>query len=603
MGMGRPSHSHGSGADEERLPLRGGLETERPPPPPGHHAAEQLKEARRGGGSRLWRASVRAGLVLCLLTVPVVLLLLRWQADTSPRWVFDFEPPEEDDDQDTQDDMLDDISPSPHIEYDRLLGGLLIDGFDEKSCRSRYQFARYHNSSSIPSPYLIERLRKQEALQKKCGPGTKAYNEASKKLRSGQSINTTDCNYLLLTIHAGLGNRMLEITSAFLYALLTNRILLVDRYMEIGDLFCEPFHGTSWLVPSDFPLNYDEFTQRSPESYGNMLQNKVAADNTDLSLAGTRPRYVYLHLDGTYGFHDKLFFCEEDQRFLQGVRWLIMRTDMYFVPSLFLIPAFQDELGRLFPEKDTVFHHLGRYLFHPTNDIWYTVTRYYRSFLAKAEKRVGIQIRIYETTGILQRNGPFPHILNQILSCAQNEKLLPEIGMAAGAAETQNKEPAAQTQNNRTIAILTTCLSSWYSDQIQKKYNEHPTVDGTTVEVHQPSSEEYQRSRNKKHNKKALAEIYLLSMTDELITSGFSTFGYAAQGLAGLKPWIMFRSENHVVPEPPCSQAMSIEPCFHNAPSYDCKAKRDTDLGKVVPYVKHCEDVSWGLKIVNQTQL
>jgi len=97
--MGRPSQSHGSGGDEERLPLRGGLETERAPPPP-HHAAEQqqLKEARRGGG-RLWRASVRAGLVLCLLTVPAVLLLLRWQADSSPDWwVFDFEAPEEDDD-------------------------------------------------------------------------------------------------------------------------------------------------------------------------------------------------------------------------------------------------------------------------------------------------------------------------------------------------------------------------------------------------------------------------------------------------------------------------------------------------------------------------
>ena len=98
MVMGRPSQSHGSGGDEERLPLRGGLETERAPPPP-HHAAEQqqLKEARRGGG-RLWRAPVRAGLVLCLLTVPAVLLLLRWQADSSPQWVFDFEAPEEDDD-------------------------------------------------------------------------------------------------------------------------------------------------------------------------------------------------------------------------------------------------------------------------------------------------------------------------------------------------------------------------------------------------------------------------------------------------------------------------------------------------------------------------
>ncbi|KAJ1254853.1 hypothetical protein BS78_K054000 [Paspalum vaginatum] len=605
--MGRPSNSRGSGGaaagDEERLPLRAGLETERAPSPSpsAHHggAAEQPKEARRGGtGNKLWRASVRAGLVLCLLSVPAVLLLLRWQADSSPQWVFDFEAPEGDDDQDLQDDMSDDLSPSPHIEYDRLLGGLLIEGFEEKSCRSRYQFARYHNSPSIPSPYLIERLRKQEALQKKCGPGTKAYKEASKQLRSRQSINVTeDCNYLLLIIHAGLGNRMLEITSAFLYALLTNRILLVDRYKEIANLFCEPFPGTSWLVPSDFPLNYGEFTQNSPESYGNMLQNKVVGGSTDRSLAGggTTPPYVYLHLDGNYDFHDKLFFCEEDQQFLQSVPWLIMRTDMYFVPSLFLIPAFQDELGRLFPEKDTVFHHLARYLFHPTNNIWYTVTKYYRSYLAKAEKRVAIQIRIYETKGILQRNGPFPHILNQILSCAQNEKLLPEISMTDGAA--------AETQNNRTVAVLTTSLSSWYSDQIQKKYDEHTTVDGIIVKVYQPSHEEYQRSKNKKHNMKALAEIYLLSMGDVLITSGFSTFGYAAQGLAGLRPWIMYRSENHMVPDPPCVRAMSIEPCFHQAPYYDCKAKRDTDLGKVAPYVRHCEDVSWGLKIVNQTQL
>ena len=104
MVMGRPSNSYGSGGDEERLPLRGVLETQQRapgPPPPAHHAAEQLKEARRGG-SRLWRASVRAGLLLCLLTVPAVLLLLRWQADSSPQWVFDFEAPEEDDDQGTR---------------------------------------------------------------------------------------------------------------------------------------------------------------------------------------------------------------------------------------------------------------------------------------------------------------------------------------------------------------------------------------------------------------------------------------------------------------------------------------------------------------------
>jgi hypothetical protein len=42
---------------------------------------------------------VRAGLVLCLLTVPAVLFLLQWQAASSPQWVFDFEAPAEDDEQ------------------------------------------------------------------------------------------------------------------------------------------------------------------------------------------------------------------------------------------------------------------------------------------------------------------------------------------------------------------------------------------------------------------------------------------------------------------------------------------------------------------------
>lgn len=95
--MERPSNSHGrnGGVDdeEEKQPLRGGLETERAPHA---HAAEQ--EARRG---RFRRASVRAALGLCLLTLPAVLLLQRWQAPSSPEWLFEAEPPAEDDGQGT----------------------------------------------------------------------------------------------------------------------------------------------------------------------------------------------------------------------------------------------------------------------------------------------------------------------------------------------------------------------------------------------------------------------------------------------------------------------------------------------------------------------
>ena len=47
----------------------------------------------------------------------------------------------------------------------------------------------------------------------------------------------------------------------------------------------------------------------------------------------------------------------------------------------------------LVPERDAVFHHLARYLFHPTNRVWGLVTRYYRAYLARAELRLGVHAR------------------------------------------------------------------------------------------------------------------------------------------------------------------------------------------------------------------
>jgi xyloglucan fucosyltransferase len=101
------------------------------------------------------------------------------------------------------------------------------------------------------------------------------------------------------------------------------------------------------------------------------------------------------------------------------------------------------------------------------------------------------------------------------------------------------------------------------------------------------------------HNRKAWAEMYLLSLTDVLVTSAWSTFGYVAQGLGGLRPWILYKTENDTAPDPPCRRAMSMEPCFHAPPFYDCKAKKGIDTGTLVPHVRHCEDISWGLKVVD----
>ncbi|XP_010258130.1 PREDICTED: galactoside 2-alpha-L-fucosyltransferase-like isoform X2 [Nelumbo nucifera] len=486
----------------------------------------------------------------------------------------------------TEEGLEDIISHAVEAPKDKLLGGLLADEFDEGSCLSRFQSVLFRKAAPHkPSSYLVSRLRRYESLHRRCGAYTESYNRTLEQLKSGQSTGTTDCNYVVWISFSGLGNRILTLASAFLYALLTNRVLLVDRGTDMTDLFCEPFPGASWLLPLEFPLNqFSSFNQEHPHCYGNMLKNNVINSST-----GSVPPFLYLHLVHDYNDHDKLFFCDQDQSLFQKVPWLIMKTDNYFVPSLFLVPSFEQELSNLFPNKETVFHHLGRYLFHPSNAVWGLITRYYQAYLSKADERVGIQIRVFDTD-----TGPFQHVLDQILSCSLREKVLPEVDV--------QKPIIRPSGNQRSIAILMTSLSSGYFEKVRNMYWEHPTVTGEVVSVYQPSHEEYQQAEKQMHNRKAWAEMYLLSLTDVLVTSSWSTFGYVAQGLGGLKPWILYKPENRTAPDPPCHRAMSMEPCFHAPPFYDCKAKSGVDTGALVPHVRHCEDMSWGLKLFDLDQ-
>uniref|UniRef100_A0A0E0K5L4 Fucosyltransferase n=1 Tax=Oryza punctata TaxID=4537 RepID=A0A0E0K5L4_ORYPU len=489
---------------------------------------------------------------------------------------------------------------------DKLLGGLLPEGFDETSCRSRYESSLYRrNPGRRPSPHLVARLRMHEELQRRCGPNTESYNRAVQRLRDGggnggaaaHAPDDEQCKYVVSISYRGLGNRILAAASAFLYAVLTGRVLLVDPSNEMEELFCEPFPGTTWLLPRDFPLatRYANFSADTAESYGNMLKNKVlGTDGSDVPTAQL-PAFAYLHLDHDYGDDDKMFFCDEDQRLLSNIQWLVMRTDTYIVPSLFLVTTFQDELDALFPERDAVFHHLGRYLFHPANHVWGLVARYYRAYLAPARQLVGVQVRVFD-----HRQAKSPHVvLEQITSCAWKEKLLPEVLDAVEDTAMPTRPTTPPGGSNNSKAVLITSLRPWFHERIKAMYWERATATGEDVSVHQPSHEEYQHFGEKSHDGKAWAEMYLLSLCDVLVTSGWSTFGYVAQGLGGLRPWVMYKPVNvTAVPDPPCGRDVSMEPCFHSPPFYDCKMKRGVDTGTILPHVRHCDDVSWGLKLV-----
>jgi xyloglucan fucosyltransferase len=461
-----------------------------------------------------------------------------------------------------------------------------VPGFDERSCLSRYHSAFYRRSMArSPSAHLIKRLREHEALQRRCGPGTEAYRAAAARLGSWHGGGGPGgdapgaCRYLVLVPYRGLGNNILAMASAFLYAVLTDRVLLLDRTTSLGDIFCEPFPGASWLLPESFPVrDLQNLTGEVRESYRYLVQGDAPA-----AASVSRRRYVFVDLDHSCTYHDKLFFCDDERRFLRRAPWLLMRTDGYFVPALFLNPAYQEELDRLFPRKDAVFYLLAHYLLHPTNKVWGLITRFHDAYLRNSDERLGIQIRVFDG------DTPFQHVLDQILACTSQERLLPDV-------VTQEPQPPAGA---RSKAVLMTGLSSWYYESVRWKYWQSATATGEAVSVYQPSHEEHQLSGYTTHDMKALAEMYLLGMTDKIVTSGWSTFGYVGHGLGGLTPWVMFRPENHTAPSPPCRRARSMEPCMHGPPFYDCRAKQGADTGKLVPHVQHCEDMSWGLKLVH----
>nr|GMC55306.1 galactoside 2-alpha-L-fucosyltransferase-like [Ipomoea batatas] len=399
---------------------------------------------------------------------------------------------------------------TPPKAADKLLGGLLLPGFDEKSCLSRYESVLYLKElKSRPSSYLISKLRSYEALHRRCGPYTKSYNKTVELMKSGERpFPDTGCKYVIWIPFNGLGNRILSLTTAFLYAIVTNRTVLASPMDHIPELFCEPFPGTSLFLPEDFPITGDElngFDHNSKSCYGNMVSKKLI----DMSNVSQLPPFIYHNLFHNKDRNDELFFQDEHQIFLQKIPWQIIKTDEYFVPSLFTMPLFQKVLENMFPDRESVFHLLARYLIHPTNPVWDLITRFHEAYLTGADEKIGLQ---------------------------------------------------------------------------------NPTLTGEVVRVHQPSHEEEQKWQQTLHYSKALAEMYLLAMSDRLVTSACSTFGYVAQGLGGLHSWLMFEPHNRKVPDPPCQRATTMDPCYLLRPV-------DTSKTPLLNYTRPCEDRDRGLKL------
>ncbi|CAJ1951433.1 unnamed protein product [Sphenostylis stenocarpa] len=462
----------------------------------------------------------------------------------------------------------------------KLLGGLLTTGFDEASCISRVQSHLYRKvSPHKPSPYLISKLRDYEEIHRRCGPTTRAYERSMRKIVGPKNSGTAaTCKYLIWKPVNGLGNQMISLAATFLYAILTDRVLLVKFGKDKHDLFCEPFLNSTWILPEKSPLGNEHHIP----TYQILLQTDKGS-NSKMNL----PSVLFINLQYTYDYPENFFHCDHSQDLLSKIPLLILMSDQYFVPSLFMNPFFNVEINKMFPEKDTIFHHLGRYLFQPSNEPWELISKYYQAHLAKADERIGLQIRVFSPT-----TTPQQAIMNLVLSCTLNHKILPTVDLQTSLS---------WVGKNKTVkAVLVASLYQEYGDNLRRMYLKKPTASGEFIEVYQPSHEAKQKFNDNKHNIKALMEMYLLSLSDVLVTTSLSTFGYVAQGLGNLKPWFLHRLVSNNTHFPPCEQDFSLEPCYHAPPKHYCDGKSLKDFVSF-SYLKKCKDFSSGVKLVKDT--
>ena len=430
------------------------------------------------------------------------------------------------------------------------------------SCLSRHETKTFlRDSAYLPSLDLVQSLRKYEDLHKSCGPRTQAFEKSALLLRSSSSHGfQSKCRYLVWTPENGLGNQMISLVSSFLYALLSRRVLLIDRSKDLHNLFCEPFPESSWFVPSNFSMkSLFIFDKTHPARLGNFPSAK-------------RTEMVYIHLSHDFEDQDKRFYCEKDQNQIQKIPWMVLQSDQYFLPALFLNPEYSQRLHQLFPEKEAIFHHLSRYLFLPGNSVYNLIRSHMQEYFRKSSERLGLQLRIYGS-----QNQSIDLVTRQVINCTVEKSLLPK--------------PNSSSSDEKTVLI--TSLRPEFLGNLRRIYR------NSSLSFYQPSQEGRQQTGQEKHDVKALSEIFLLGTVDELLTSSWSTFGYAAQGIGGITPWILRGPVHFSVPNPSCERDVSMEPCYHFPPNYDCGTGKFMLTSEMLPFIKQCRDRRPGVKLVD----
>ncbi|KAL2643797.1 hypothetical protein R1flu_011384 [Riccia fluitans] len=472
-------------------------------------------------------------------------------------------------------------------------------------CRSRkgliemYDRRRYARKVP-PNPVWEEVLQEYTKLHRTCTRKVGNFTEyfLSKNESTGCRFAVTDVTPL-----SGLGNKILVTISSIMYAILTQRVILVSTKNLIPSYTCEPFPGSTWTLDADqFPLPAVNFSASDPwkedKEYLKLI-DQIGIDmsrgknlTTSFSPPGSPASIAYsVTAVGRWGWQPVArFYCRSQQEFFSRVPWVYFTGCIYTLPKLFVAPIFRPTLEALFPYR-LASTWILRSLMLPSDAVWDRVRRIDRTYLQDADRRVGIQVRFKDGEEMYRRMNDL--VNERITDCVVRNNILPNVSQVSWGTNSDQQQEHVEyndpTTSTKVVKVFIASLFSGLMDHLSKMYVQSPTVSGENVgfvQISQGQSQHWSRGEDMQ----AFTEIILLSFSDQLLVTPVSTFGGLAEAYGGLTPWyIEYREKYH---GPSCQRAQTVDVCNQfTFKKYSCPREPDIHdklFSEVVPYIKNC---------------
>ncbi|CAM6091805.1 unnamed protein product [Calypogeia fissa] len=466
-------------------------------------------------------------------------------------------------------------------------------------CRARSElpslYARRHSTSVERNHEWEAVLAEYSTLHRTC---TRRIANLTDYFLTGSTV--PGCKFVTGESLFGLGNQITFAASVVLYGILTQRVVLFYEWGTwVPAVMCEPFGGSSWRLP--YELHHLNERQQTPEN----INDEVVSNSTqrfldwvDREMAQrsnlnkihvreqNRQQIYHTEVDNGWQPVDR-FFCNSEQELLSQVRWVSLAGCLYFMPKLFAVPSFRPTLEALFPDRMALTH-LLRTVFLPYNVAWDRIQRQNDLFLSQADRIVSIQVRYrlwYEHSQL------HDSVNQKTIQCLVGNGILPNV-TDVSVHSAHNSKYAVNEGRPMTTKVLITSLETDLYDLLQDRYLRFPTVTGESVGLVQLSHASSQKWGFEPHTQ-ALAEIILLSLSDEMLVTPLSTFGGVAQAYGGLKPWIVDHSKSTSAES--CVRASSVDVCYQQANvTFSCPHDPDVHNKKVyehVPSIERCLEI------------